>query len=140
MSYLRIAPTSDPDIVLIISDERQRMMCKIQRTSDGNIHISDWIKANPNEYNLKFIEKEAIIYTINNLKCAVLNESKNDRQYAISWRCGSVYCYDFCTTQPTSSYEDFPAFTVQIPQPPGQTNLLFPTNIFQDYILKWQGM
>lgn len=126
-TIVRVAATSDPNVVLLMSDEAQRMICTVQEMPDGTIKISDWIHLEPERYGLKFIGQDAIIYSIGNLKCVLQTGNTRDVLFGVSTD-ELIYCYNFGKSNSFQTAGQDDIITVRIPKPTSDILLLYAHN------------
>ena len=133
----QVAATTDPNLVLVMSDESKRMVCKVYGANTGKVHVSEWTHLSPDEYSLRFIGKDAIVYTVENVKCVQSTLHCEDKLFGVSSINGPVYCYDFRNVHPVERVNLNLVETIHIPKPDGvNLFLLFPTKALSEYIAK----
>ena len=115
----RLAATTDSKIILLMSDETNRMISVVQVNEVTD--INPWQKIDASEHNFTFLGKVGIFYNIGKHKC-ILKAATNPNQNAIMsiWEDGQttkVYNYDVGNTD---QIQHSPQFTT-IPIPAKQT-------------------
>ena len=113
---LRIATTTDPNTILLLSNETDRKISEVKLVSETSTSISPWRSIKAENFKFKFLEKDCICYAIEDYRLALKTDNAvdlqgiittvvNDRSEAI------VYHYEICSNndfqeqQATSGYK-----------------------------------
>ena len=117
----RLAATSDPGTILLMSDETERMICEV-RASEAT-EIKPWRKIDASEHSFKFLDKVGILYKIEAHECILkAATSPNPNAVVGIWNDGlstKLYNYDVGST---GQEQHSPQFT-NVPVPARQNGV-----------------
>ncbi len=80
----RISATNDPETVLLMSDEIDRMISKVKIASDGQLEVSPWTTVNSDKYRFQFLDNAGIVYTIDGYRCALSTDGTSCSKFGVS--------------------------------------------------------
>lgn len=113
---IRIATTTDPNTILLLSNETDRKISEIKVVSETSTSISPWRSIKAENFKFKFLEKDCIYYAIEDYRLALKTDNAVDLQSIITTVVNDrseaiVYHYEICSNndfheqQTTSGYK-----------------------------------
>ncbi|MES9880103.1 MAG: hypothetical protein ABW185_04400 [Sedimenticola sp.] len=133
VSNPRIASTDDPDTVLLMSEEIDRMISKVTIKRDGQLDVSPWISVKSENYRFQFLDNAGIVYTIDGYRCALSTDGTSCSKFGVSPE-GSVYRYDMCSEHEISAPSPPTTTTIRIPKRHSGTYVLVARNSFCEHM------
>ena len=142
VSNPRIATTSDPNTILLLSNETDRKISEIKVISESSTTISPWRSINLENFKYKFLDKNCISYTIEDYRLALKTDNTidqhgiittvaNDRSEAI------VYYYEISSNNALQELPTVPGCKhILVPRKTKENCkfLALPTKVLSDHI------
>ena len=141
----RIATSTDPETMLLLSNETDRKISEVKVLAGTPTYASPWRSINTENFKFKFLEKNCILYTIEDHQLALKTDSADGVEGVITIAKNdlsevTVYHYDISSNKVYQNQHKQSGFKHILV--PGQTNnsskfLVIPTHVLSAHISKF---